>query len=79
MSISYAYKPVALSADSDANVWTTEAYDMIKAKAKADVYENVLHDFAMADRMSQKAIGLNYTLTCETEGRIGGNIKPTQF
>lgn len=40
----------ALSADGDENVWTNEGFDLIKYRAKADLFDGVVYSPAMADR-----------------------------
>lgn len=38
-------------ADGSSNAWTTEAEELIRLHAKVDLFENVIRDFAEADRM----------------------------
>lgn len=79
ITVAYAYKLPTLSADADTNAWMVDGYDLIKACAKGDIYENVIRDFAESDRMKAKARDLNKALEAEYESRCGGGITPTSF
>lgn len=50
-------RPAALSNDSDANVWTQDAYDLIRSEAKLILAREVLHDDAMEARMVKAIYG----------------------
>jgi hypothetical protein len=74
----------------DTNSWMTDAEALIRTEAKLDLYENTLHDAAMADRMRRLihgdppvpgARGYLFDLKAETARRIpeGGRIRPTYF
>lgn len=39
------------AADGDSNAWTTEAEELIRIRAKADLFENVIREFGEADRL----------------------------
>lgn len=72
----------ALSADGDTNVWTTDAYDLIRSEAKLILAGEVLHDDDMASRMVAAIHGPQgylYSLKAETARRGLSRIKPTQF
>lgn len=51
IAASYTQRLAALSADGDTNVWTSDAFDLIKAEAKLILALEVLHDLEMAARM----------------------------
>jgi hypothetical protein len=38
MTMAYVYKLTALSSGSDSNAWTTDAEELIRCRAKADLY-----------------------------------------
>jgi len=51
MTLAYLYKLTALSAGSDSNAWTTDAEELIRNRAKADLRCNVMKiDDAIAER-----------------------------
>jgi hypothetical protein len=79
----------ALSAASDANAWTQDAADLIRAEAKLILAEELLHDIELAALM-QRAIygdpgeprrrGYLHALKAEGARRSGrGRIRPTHF
>lgn len=51
MATSYTQRVAALSGNTDTNIWTTDAFDLIKAEAKFILALEVLHDAEMAARM----------------------------
>ncbi len=79
----------ALSADADANVWTQDAYDLIRCEAKLILAQEVLHDDDMVRRMKIAIYGdpslpgeRGYlsVLKAETTRRAAtGRVKATQF
>ena len=79
----------ALGIASDANTWTQDAFDLIRAEAKLILAEEVLHDLELAALM-QRAIygdpaephrrGYLHALKAEGARRSGrGRVRPTQF
>jgi hypothetical protein len=44
------------AADGDSNSWTNEGEELIRLRAKADLFENVIRDYAEADRMRGREI-----------------------
>jgi hypothetical protein len=51
MTVAYLYKLTALSASSDSNAWTTDAEELIRNRAKADLRCNVMKvDDAIGER-----------------------------
>lgn len=77
-----------LSADTDANAWTTDAYDLIRAEAKLTLARDVLHDPQLVgeceaaiygtpgDRRNTGYLG---ALRAETMRRARARIRATQF
>lgn len=53
----YTARLTALSADGDANAWTQDAFDLIKAEAKMILALEVLHDAELAARMALAIYG----------------------
>lgn len=86
---------VALSATTDANCWTQDAYDLIRSEAKLIVAREVLHDDELALRMElaiygassaggamgkvPNARGYLSVLKGESTRRARSRIRPTQF
>ncbi|SCW56957.1 hypothetical protein SAMN02927924_01430 [Sphingobium faniae] len=62
-----------LTADSDSNAYLTEGERYIRALAKANLLENVVRDFAQADRQWQVAEREKRNLLMETANRISTN------
>lgn len=87
--VSRIQKITELSADADTNVWTQDAFDLIRSEAKLVLAQEVLHDDDLARRMKiaiygDPAIptdkGYYGALRAETTRRArGGRIRPTQF
>lgn len=83
--------PSPLSADADTNAWMTDAEELIRARAKADININVIRDpdaLAMAVRMSDQGKwfldameqSAYIALKEDTIGRLStGRFVPTQF
>ena len=49
MTMAYVYKLTALSADGDSNAWTTDAEELIRARASRRLYENVVRNTGRAE------------------------------
>lgn len=49
MTMAYVYKLTALSADADTNAWTTDAEELIRARASRRLYENVVRNPGRAE------------------------------
>ena len=69
-----------LSVGSDTNAWTTEAEQLIRHHAKADLFANIIRN----DKEAQKMIGLSDALLSKlkqkTVQKIGsGRLKATSF
>ncbi|WP_079212947.1 hypothetical protein [Brucella pituitosa] len=74
----YRLGPVQ-SAD-DSNVWFTEAFDMVKARAKFELYRNYLQDEQLAVAALDDYREQDGLLKAETSRRNGsGRIKATAF
>jgi len=77
----------ALSADGDANAWTQDAYDLIRAEAMLILASETLHDDETAARMRASIYGnpmtgergYLYALKAETARRGRSRIMPTRF
>lgn len=74
------YRLGTLSDDSDTNAWLTEAYDLIKARAKYILYKNTLKDPNLAAEALNDYNDQENALVAETTSRNGtGVICPTSF
>jgi len=74
------YRLAALASDTDSNVWTIEAVDLITARAKYIVYKDTLKDAAMAAEALNDFNDQQAALDAETSARNGsGLIAPTSF
>jgi hypothetical protein len=74
MTLAYVYKLTALSLDADSNAWTTDAEELIRCHAKADIYENLLKEYDAADRMKLRAAQVMASLKRETRLRRSNNM-----
>lgn len=81
-------RPAALSADSDSNAWTTDAFDLIRCEAKLMLARDTLHDPELANECTVAIYGnpavprdRGYlgALKAETMRRARSRIKPTTF
>lgn len=87
ITVSGIQRLTALVANSDSNAWTLDAEALIRAEAKADIFENVIQEPALADR--QRALiygnpalgdqGYLYALKRETAVRRKASIRPSYF
>lgn len=78
-----------LSADADSNVWTNDAYDLIRSEAKLILAQEVLHDSGITaecmvaiygNPQIPGSRGYLYPLKAETTRRQGnGRLIPTYF
>lgn len=76
-----------LAADTDTNVWTTHAYDLIRSEAKLILARETLHDpdlaaeceIAIHGNPATGNPGYLFMLKAETARRSVTRIKPTQF
>ena len=75
-----AYKLTQLSADSDTNVWLTEGYDMIKARAKYILAKDTVKDATIAAEALNDFNDQMRVLSDETSRRgATGEIEATCF
>ena len=80
MTMAYVARLTALSADADTNAWTTDAEELIRCRAKWDLFSHVIRDFGEADRAKQAELEALSVLEAETGKRISpGRLRPTQF
>ncbi|MGJ4997306.1 hypothetical protein ACQR0Z_22980 [Bradyrhizobium sp. HKCCYLS3077] len=74
------YRLPPLVNSTDANAWTNEAENLIRAQAKLILYMNVLEDADGAARMQAQIPGLKAGLDYETSARSAtGRIRGTEF
>ncbi|WP_315729038.1 hypothetical protein [Bradyrhizobium sp. SZCCHNS2015] len=74
------YRLPPLVNPTDANAWTNEAENLIRAQAKLILYMNVLEDADGAVRMQAQIPGLKAGLDYETSARSAtGRIRGTEF
>lgn len=85
---SHTTKLTNLSADADSNVWTSDAFDLIKSEAKLILAQEVTHDNELATRMKlaiygdpqdPRIRGYLGALKAETTRRARSKIRPSQF
>jgi hypothetical protein len=92
LTVSGTQRFAALSAPNDSNVWTTDAFDLIRCQAKLIIANEVLYDDDMARRMKlalygdpkapftmQQTRGYVGQLKRETSQRANARIRPTVF
>ena len=78
--VSHVTKPATLSATTDTNAWMTDAEEMIRMKAKADLFYNVIRNPEEAQVCERAARMAHDSLWMETVQRISsGKIRPTSF
>lgn len=74
------YRLAALVDDTDTNAWLTEAYDLVKARAKYILHKDTLKDVNLASEALNDYNDQHRALKGETNTRNGtGYIRPTQF
>lgn len=74
------YRLTPLAVDADTNAWTTEAYDLIKARAKYLVGKDTLKDPNLATEALNDYNQQEAALEAETSSRNGsGYVQPTCF
>lgn len=74
------YRLSTLASDTDTNAWLTEAYDMVKARAKYILQKDTLKDAALAAEALNDYQDQRSALKAETALRQGrGVFTPTQF
>lgn len=74
------YRLTTLSSDTDTNAWLSEAYDMVKARAKYILAKDTLKDAAIAAEALNDYNDQDAALARETDSRNGsGYICATSF
>lgn len=74
------YRLATITDASDSNVWTTEAFDMVKARAKYLLYKDIIKDAALAAEALNDYTDQFNMLKAETSRRNGsGFIRVTCF
>lgn len=74
------YRLATISSQSDSNVWTTEAFDMIKARSKYALYKDILKDATLAAEALSDYNEQHQALKVETSRRNGsGTVRATCF
>lgn len=80
ITMAYIKRLTALSSSSDSNAWTTDAEEMIRMRAKADLLYNVIRDPEEAAICERGAKIAHDALCHETARRISaGRVRPTNF
>jgi len=77
--LSYVRSLTTLSADGDTNAWMTHGEELIRLRAKADLYINYLENPGMAQAMDfaeQRVLG---RLKSRTLSRMAGGLRPTSW
>ncbi|WP_374634046.1 hypothetical protein [Ferrovibrio sp.] len=81
VTISYVYKPSELSASTDSNFWMTDAEELIRMRAKADVLVNVIREaeaYTEAAALRQREIEVLGDIAGELSEIAGaGRIRPS--
>lgn len=74
------YRLSPLVNDTDENAWLTEAYDLVKARAKYLLFKNTLKDAQLAIEALNDYADQDSALIAETGARNGtGSVRPTCF
>lgn len=80
ISVSYQQKYSELSLDADSNDFTTEAEDLIEARARAWIYARVIKDPEQASIAKTEEMDALRGLRIKTEKLIAtGKLRPTSF
>jgi hypothetical protein len=80
ITIAYVARPATLSASTDTNAWMTDAEEMVRSRAKADIYGHVLRDTERAGVMMQFAKGVHDQMQEETTHRSASRrVRSTSF
>lgn len=74
------YRLATITSASDSNVWTTEAFDMVKARAKYIIYKDIMKEADLAAEALNDYNDQHSALKAETSRRnAGGFIRVTCF
>lgn len=76
LTISYVKSLTTLSADADTNEWTTTAKDLIRCHAESSLFDFVIHNSELSDRMTLRCAREMAMLSRENDQRIlSGTVK----
>ena len=80
LTLSYLKRLAALSESSDTNAWMTHGEELIRARAKADLYANVIRDFDEALAMKAVETEALANLRIKSAKKLAaGRLTPTRF
>lgn len=80
LTLSYLKRLPVLAASGDANAWMTHGEELIRARAKADLYANVIRDFDEAIAMKAVETEALANLRIKSAKKIAsGRLAPTAF
>lgn len=68
------YRLASITSPNESNVWTTEAFDMVKARAKYQLYKNILKDAALATEALNDYTEQHLALKAETSRRNASGV-----
>lgn len=74
ITMAYVYKLTALSADGDSNAWTTDAEELIRARASRRLYENVVRNAERAATARMQEMEALAALKRETRMRTSPGV-----
>jgi hypothetical protein len=67
------------ASDGASNAWTTEAEELIRLRAKADLFENVIREFGEADRLRAREQEALQSLIRFTNGRTATGFVVAEY
>ena len=80
LTLSYLKRLAALSASGDTNAWMTFGEELIRARAKADIFAHVLRDYDEALAMKQLETEALANLRVKSAKKLSsGRLLPTGF
>jgi hypothetical protein len=79
ITVAYHKRFSELSASGDTNPWVDDAEELIRTRAKRNLYLHVIRDKAQADDLAETEAGLASALLGETAGRALTGLRPTVF
>lgn len=80
LTLSYLKRLAALSASGDTNAWMTHGEELIRARAKADLFANVIRDFDEAIAMKAVETEALANLRIKSAKKIStGKLTATEF
>jgi hypothetical protein len=78
-NISYIQRFATLSADTDTNAWVVDAEELIRSRAKREIYTHRIQSSDKARVMYEAEQDALTALEGETFSRVSGSIRPTSF